>query len=68
MERERWPIVLLKLVHIHERDLYLDVYTILNRIKLKLYTNGTKILWDFNIFADIKEWSKIKIYVDIYVI
>ena len=31
-------------------------------------TNGTKKLWDLNIDADIQEWSKIKIYVDLYVI
>ena len=33
-----------------------------------IYTYGTKKLWDFKIAADIQEWSKIKIYVDIYVI
>ena len=33
-----------------------------------LYTYGTKKLWDFKVAADIHEWSKIKIYVDIYVI
>ena len=33
-----------------------------------LYTYGTKKLWNFKIVADIQEWSKLKIYVDIYVI
>ena len=33
-----------------------------------LYTNGTKKLWDFNIAAVIQEWSKIQIYVDMFVI
>ena len=33
-----------------------------------LYTNGKKKLWDFNIAADIQEWSKLQIYVDMYVI
>ena len=31
-------------------------------------TYGTKKLRDFKIAADIQEWSKIKIYVDIHVI
>ena len=33
-----------------------------------MYTYGIKKLWDFKIAADIQESSKIKIYVDIYVI
>ena len=33
-----------------------------------MYTQGTKKLLDFKIAADIQEWSKIKIYVNIYVI
>ena len=35
------------------------------------YTYGTKKLWDFKIAAYlhfVQEWSKIKIYVDIYII
>ena len=32
------------------------------------YTYETKKLWDFKIAADIQEWSKFKIYVNIYVI
>ena len=31
-------------------------------------TNGTKKLWDFKIAADIQKYSKIQIYVYIYVI
>ena len=32
------------------------------------YTNGTKKPWNFNFAADIQEWSKFQIYVDMYVI
>ena len=32
------------------------------------YTNGTKKLLYFKIAADIQEWSKIHIFVDMYVI
>ena len=35
---------------------------------LCLYTNGTKKLWDFNIAAGIQQWSKLQIYVCMYVI
>ena len=37
-------------------------------ILMNIYTNETKKLWDFNIAADLQELSKIKIYVDTYVI
>ena len=37
-------------------------------VDLRKYTYGTKKLWDFKIAADIQEWSKIKINVDINVI
>ena len=33
-----------------------------------IYTYGTKKLWDFNFAADLQEFSKIQIYVDMYVI
>ena len=33
-----------------------------------IYINETNKLWDLKIAADILQWSKIKIYVDIYVI
>ena len=39
-----------------------------HRLGDQKYTNGTKKLWDFNIAADIQEWSQIQIYVDMYVI
>ena len=37
-------------------------------MEFEIYTYGKKKLWDFEIAADIQEWSKIKIYIDIYVI
>ena len=36
--------------------------------QLVMYTYGIKKLYDFNIDADIQEWSKIQIYVYMYVI
>ena len=34
----------------------------------RLKVEKRKKLWDFNIVADIQKWSKIQIYVDMYVI
>ena len=54
-------------LHVVSKLLLYRVPILKRKTDILIYTNGTKKLWDFNIAADVQEWSKIQIYVDMHV-